>query len=67
MINESPQHLQLLLTDELSAGRMTVDLEPFLEFDIDMNHRLQMLEDRWADAVTPRSRRIAHGDEALRR
>jgi hypothetical protein len=54
MSHPSTASIQLVLSNERSGGRIVVGLEPFLNFDIDMTHRLRDLVDRWADKSVPR-------------
>lgn len=55
MQGESPlsSHLQFMLVEEDGGGRVMVDAEPYLEFDLAMNRDLEILEDRWAHLAAP--------------
>jgi len=57
MANHPVSSVQLLLSNERGGGRLLVDLEPFIAFDIQMNHRLEQLVDRWHDVAAPRAAR----------
>ena len=56
MTDKSHQSLQLVLGQGYRAGRVLVDLEPFIEFDLDMNFRLETLVEQWADETTAQTR-----------
>ena len=57
--------LMLVLLRHSPAGRLAVNLQSFLHFNAEMDHRLQDLEHRWASFSTQASRlrkeRDSHG------
>ncbi len=51
---QDPTHstIRFLLTTG-KAGRISVDVESFIDFNVTMNERLRELEKRWADLAAP--------------
>lgn len=45
--------LRILLASEESAGQISVDLPAFVEFNKQLNERLEQLERQFADFSTP--------------
>ena len=64
MSNESSIPQRLILTRGPMAGRLTVDVYSFVQFNAHMDQQLEALVQRWSDFVTPASRRR---DRALAR
>ncbi len=48
--------IKLILANDKTQGRITVDLEPFLKFDITITQDLKTLTDRWSDK-SPKSKK----------
>ncbi len=55
MIDHPLPTLRLMLKDRWSSGRLMVDLAPFIKFDMEMNQRLESLENEWCHLATPRA------------
>jgi len=49
--------LQVQLTEDQDPDQVTVDLSSFVEFDNEMNHRLEQLVDQWSHFAAPRATR----------
>ena len=57
MKEESLTNLLLTLVRGEAGGRVTVPLDTFLEYDLEMTHDLEELVDRWSDMAAPIARR----------
>ena len=51
--------LMLILASRSPVGRLTVDLQSFLQFSAEIDRSLENLERRWSDFSTPAGRQRA--------
>lgn len=67
MTGELPQTLLVMICDEASAGRIVVDLDAFIRFNLDLDRQLAELESRMHREVPQLAQRgqLARRDRAL--
>ncbi len=59
MTDDSPTTIQVVIYDDGTEGRVSVELESFLQFNNWVDWELNKLVGRWRDWETPRARRKA--------
>jgi hypothetical protein len=64
-MTDNPSKARLLLTESDGPGRVTVDLEAFINFDGGISDALGKLVDRWLPMAAPHSRELTIGHDRL--
>lgn len=65
MTGKTPDTLQLILADDDGRGRITVDMDAFLEFSFDLTEDLQDMVDQWSHATAPQALRERRDIQSL--
>jgi len=63
---QSLSRLVIVLSQPSDGGRIAVDLEAYLRFDLSVQQGLDQMVARWSHFVTPHSTRLVH-NRRLRR
>lgn len=61
MTGEMPYTVLVMISDEQAAGRIVVELDPFVEFNLRIERQLEELEAKWSREMPQLARRWAWG------
>ena len=61
MTGEMPYTVLVMISDEQAAGRIVVELDPFVEFNLRIERQLEELETKWSREMPQLARRWAWG------